>query len=80
MLHHDRRSIRAALAGLGEPMFIPLPERDRVALSRRKLPTIAAGRFYLRGRHVRPQQMHGAGASAYCAAQSDRAEVRRNPS
>jgi ribosomal protein L11 methyltransferase len=48
----DRRSIRAALAGLGEPVFIPLPERDWVALSRRKLPAITAGRFYLRGQHV----------------------------
>jgi len=48
----DRPAIRAALAGLGEPVFLPLPARDWVALSRRRLPAIAAGRFYLRGQHV----------------------------
>jgi len=48
----DRPAIRAALAGLGEPVFMPLPQRDWVALSRRRLPAIAAGRFYLRGQHV----------------------------
>ena len=48
----DRRGIRAALAGLGEPVFIPLPQRDWVAISRRRLPAISAGRFFLRGQHV----------------------------
>jgi ribosomal protein L11 methyltransferase len=48
----DRPAIRAALAELGEPVVMPLPERNWVALSRRRLPAIAAGRFYLRGQHV----------------------------
>jgi len=48
----DRPAIRAALAGLGEPIYMPLAERNWVALSRRRLPAITAGRFYLRGQHV----------------------------
>jgi ribosomal protein L11 methyltransferase len=48
----DRRAIRAALAGFGPPAFAPLAPRDWVAESRRALPPIAAGRFYLRGAHV----------------------------
>ena len=49
----DRRAIRAALAGFGAPLFKPVAERNWVALSRRRLPAITAGRFYLRGEHVR---------------------------
>jgi ribosomal protein L11 methyltransferase len=48
----DRRAIRVVLAGFGEPAFAPLAPRDWVAESRRALPPIAAGRFYLRGTHV----------------------------
>jgi ribosomal protein L11 methyltransferase len=49
----DRRAIRAALAQFGAPLFKPVVERNWVALSRRRLPAITAGRFYLRGEHVR---------------------------
>jgi ribosomal protein L11 methyltransferase len=49
----DRPAIRAALAGLGKPVFAALPARDWVAESRRALPAISAGRFYLRGAHVK---------------------------
>ncbi|MEA2783349.1 MAG: ribosomal protein methyltransferase [Rhodospirillaceae bacterium] len=48
----DRRAIGRALAEIGEPEFAPLPPRDWVAESRRALPPIFAGRFYLRGAHV----------------------------
>jgi len=48
----DRRAIRAALAPWGKPSFERLPSRDWVAESRKALPPIAAGRFYLRGSHV----------------------------
>jgi ribosomal protein L11 methyltransferase len=49
----DRRAIAAALAGLGKPVFAKLPRKDWVAESRRSLPPIAAGRFYLRGAHIK---------------------------
>jgi ribosomal protein L11 methyltransferase len=49
----DRAAIRAALAGLGKPIFAVLPSKDWVAESRRALPAISAGRFYLRGAHVK---------------------------
>ncbi len=49
----DRRAIRAALAEVGEPVFAPLPGKDWVAESRRALPPISAGRFYLRGAHIK---------------------------
>ena len=48
----DRRAIRAALAPWGKPSFERLPSRDWVAESRKALPPIAAGRFYLRGSHI----------------------------
>jgi ribosomal protein L11 methyltransferase len=48
----DRAAIRAALAALGKPVFAALPAKDWVAESRRALPAISAGRFYLRGAHV----------------------------
>ena len=48
----DRRAIRAALAAWGKPSFERLPSRDWVAESRKALPPIAAGRFYLRGSHI----------------------------
>lgn len=49
----DRRAIRKALALWGRPVFAALPSRDWVAESRRALPAITAGRFYLRGAHVK---------------------------
>jgi len=49
----ERAAIRAALAGLGKPVFASLPSKDWVAESRRALPPISAGRFYLRGAHVK---------------------------
>jgi ribosomal protein L11 methyltransferase len=49
----DRAAIRKALAAWGRPVFEALPERDWVAESRRALPAITAGRFYLRGAHVK---------------------------
>jgi ribosomal protein L11 methyltransferase len=49
----DRAAIRAALKGLGEAIFAALPAKDWVAESRRALPAISAGRFYLRGAHVK---------------------------
>lgn len=49
----DRASIRKVLARWGKPVFEILPERDWVAESRRALPAITAGRFYLRGAHVK---------------------------
>ncbi len=49
----DRAALRAALAGLGKPEFAALPAKDWVAESRRALPPISAGRFYLRGAHVK---------------------------
>jgi len=49
----DRPAIRAALVGLGKPVFEALPAKDWVAESRRALPAISAGRFYLRGAHVK---------------------------
>lgn len=48
----DRRAIRAALASFGKPGFAAVPPKDWVAESRKALPPIAAGRFYLRGSHV----------------------------
>jgi ribosomal protein L11 methyltransferase len=48
----DRRALRAALAGIGEPRFALLPPKDWVAESRKSLPPITAGRFYLRGSHI----------------------------
>src|SRR6266403_1911739 len=47
----DRPAIRTALVGLGKPVFEALPAKDWVAESRRALPAISAGRFYLRGAH-----------------------------
>lgn len=48
----DRRAIRAALASFGRPAFAAVPPKDWVAESRKALPAITAGRFYLRGSHV----------------------------
>jgi ribosomal protein L11 methyltransferase len=48
-----RRAIREALAPFGAPSFAPLPPKDWLAESRKALPPVAAGRFYLRGSHVR---------------------------
>jgi ribosomal protein L11 methyltransferase len=48
-----RRAIRAALAPFGVPSFAPLPSKDWLAESRKALPPVTAGRFYLRGSHVR---------------------------
>ena len=48
-----RAAIRKALAEWGKPDFARLPSRDWVAESRRALPAITAGRFYLRGAHVK---------------------------
>lgn len=48
----DRRAIRAALASFGKPSFAAVPPKDWVAESRKALPAITAGRFYLRGSHV----------------------------
>ena len=48
----DRPAIRAALAGIGRPRFARLPAKDWVAESRKALPPISAGRFYLRGTHI----------------------------
>jgi ribosomal protein L11 methyltransferase len=48
-----RAAIRKALAEWGKPDFARLPARDWVAESRRALPAITAGRFYLRGAHVK---------------------------
>jgi len=48
-----RTAIRKALAQWGKPDFARLPSRDWVAESRRALPAITAGRFYLRGAHVK---------------------------
>jgi len=49
----DRASIRKVLARWGKPVFEILPERDWVAESRRALPAITAGRFFLHGAHVK---------------------------
>ncbi|HEY2890441.1 MAG TPA: 50S ribosomal protein L11 methyltransferase [Dongiaceae bacterium] len=48
-----RAAIRKALAEWAKPDFARLPSRDWVAQSRRALPAITAGRFYLRGAHVK---------------------------
>jgi ribosomal protein L11 methyltransferase len=48
-----RRAIRAVLAPFGAPSFAALPPKDWLAESRKALPPVAAGRFYLRGSHVR---------------------------
>src|SRR5262249_46310451 len=48
----DRSAIGAVLAAFGKPVFAPVPPKDWVAESRKALPPIAAGRFYLRGSHV----------------------------
>jgi ribosomal protein L11 methyltransferase len=47
-----RRRIRAALAPFGAPNFAIVPEKDWLAESRKALPPVTAGRFYLRGSHV----------------------------
>jgi ribosomal protein L11 methyltransferase len=49
----DRKAIRAVLRDIGRPRFLRLPKRDWVAESRKALPPIVAGRFYLRGTHVK---------------------------
>jgi ribosomal protein L11 methyltransferase len=49
----DRIAICKAIAPWGKPVFAALPSRDWVAESRRALPAITAGRFYLRGAHVK---------------------------
>src|SRR5512135_2602447 len=48
-----RAAIARALARWGKPAIERLPSRDWVAESRRALPPITAGRFYLRGAHVK---------------------------
>ncbi|HKF62391.1 MAG TPA: 50S ribosomal protein L11 methyltransferase [Dongiaceae bacterium] len=48
-----RRAIRAALAPFGAPSFALVPEKDWLAESRKALRPVTAGRFYLRGSHVR---------------------------
>src|SRR5262249_48670936 len=48
-----RAAIAKALARWGKPAIERLPTRDWVAESRRALPPINAGRFYLRGAHVK---------------------------
>ena len=48
-----RRAIRAALAPFGAPSFALVPAKDWLAESRKALPPVTAGRFYLRGSHVR---------------------------
>jgi len=48
----DRDAIRTALGNIGRPQFRRLPKRDWVRESRKALPPIRAGRFYLRGSHV----------------------------
>ena len=47
-----RRAIRAALAPFGVPSFALVPAKDWLAESRKALPPVTAGRFYLRGSHV----------------------------
>jgi ribosomal protein L11 methyltransferase len=48
-----RAAIAEAVARWGKPAVERLPSRDWVAESRRALPPITAGRFYLRGAHVK---------------------------
>jgi ribosomal protein L11 methyltransferase len=55
----DRAAIRAALGHIGDPRFLPLPKRDWIRQSRKALPPIVAGRFYLRGSHVRGRTPRG---------------------
>jgi ribosomal protein L11 methyltransferase len=52
-------AIASALAGLslGEPMLEAIPEENWVALSQAALPSVAAGRFIVHGRHDRAR--HG---------------------
>jgi ribosomal protein L11 methyltransferase len=49
----DRKAIAGRLAAFGAPSFAPLPPKDWVAESRKALPPISAGRFYLHGSHVK---------------------------
>ncbi len=48
----DRAVIRSALGDIGQPSFLRLPNKDWVGESRKALPPIMAGRFYVRGGHV----------------------------